>query len=395
MFGPPRRPRYLFHDTDSDPEEEDVEEHFMNDPGPFLNSRPAFRPPYPQDAGHETRAIPDNPEQIIRRFTEMMDGIGGRTTFGRSGPETLFGGPHRVQFHTLSNIGSNGGTGVRSFTFTTGSGRSPSGLGAGTEGEDPFQSTLRDFLGGVNPTPADPDTRQPPDFSRMLGHLMMTMFDPHTMHGDAVYSQEALDRIITNLMEANPQSNAPAPASEEAIATLPKKKLNEQMLGSELKGECTICIDDMAVGDEVVVLPCRHWFHEECVVLWLKQHNTCPICRAPIDGEAAGHPGGAAEAMQPESASAPSSSRAQARVRPRAERRGADQTGFSSRHPEYQQRPPSPPGYYGAPAQPPRPQSPPNRHRSGHGDRTRNNRGSSAGPLRWFMGQFGGGDRRT
>lgn len=111
---------------------------------------------------------------------------------------------------------------------------------------------------------------------------------PGAALGDAVYSQEALDRIITQLMEQNPQSNAPPPASEETIAKLPRKKLDEKMLGPELKGECTICIDEMNLGDEAIVLPCKHWFHEECVVLWLKEHNTCPICRAPIEGDAAG-----------------------------------------------------------------------------------------------------------
>lgn len=101
--------------------------------------------------------------------------------------------------------------------------------------------------------------------------------------GDAVYSQEALDRIITTLMEANPQSNAAPPASQAAIDRLEKKKVDDKMLGPEGKAECTICIDDLNKGDEVTVLPCSHWFHGECVTLWLKEHNTCPICRAPIE----------------------------------------------------------------------------------------------------------------
>ncbi|KAI1839923.1 hypothetical protein JX266_013871 [Neoarthrinium moseri] len=108
------------------------------------------------------------------------------------------------------------------------------------------------------------------------------MLGPGAVHGDAVCSQEGLDRIISQLMEQNPSSNAPPPVSEETIAKLPRVKLEEQILGPELKGGCTICIDEMKLGDEAVVLPCKHWFHDECVVLWLKEHNTCPICRALI-----------------------------------------------------------------------------------------------------------------
>jgi hypothetical protein len=54
-------------------------------------------------------------------------------------------------------------------------------------------------------------------------------------------------------------------------------------MGSEAKVDCTIGIDDTHLGDELTILPCKHWFHDECVVLWLKEHNTCPNCRAPIE----------------------------------------------------------------------------------------------------------------
>lgn len=111
------------------------------------------------------------------------------------------------------------------------------------------------------------------------------MVDPaNARHGDAVYSQEALDRIISNLMEANPQSNAAPPASENAIAKLERKKVDEELKAKEGgKAECTVCIDEVKVGEEVVVMPCKHWFHEACVTMWLKEHNTCPICRTPIE----------------------------------------------------------------------------------------------------------------
>lgn len=103
------------------------------------------------------------------------------------------------------------------------------------------------------------------------------------MAGDAVYSQEALDRIISNLMEANPQSNAAPPATDEALKNLERKPVSKEMLAHESKTECSICIDDINEGDMALFLPCKHWFHEDCVVMWLKEHNTCPICRTPIE----------------------------------------------------------------------------------------------------------------
>jgi hypothetical protein len=103
-----------------------------------------------------------------------------------------------------------------------------------------------------------------------------------------VYSQEALDRITSMLMEQHPTSNAPGPATQEALAHLGKKKVDKEMLGSDGKAECSVCMDDVQLDEEVSVLPCKHWFHEACVTAWLKEHNTCPICRTGVgeDGSA-------------------------------------------------------------------------------------------------------------
>lgn len=132
--------------------------------------------------------------------------------------------------------------------------------------------------------------RDPTDLLSSLQELLTFMVDPaNARHGDAVYSQEALDRIISGLMDANPQSNAAPPASEGAIANLEKRAMDETMIAKEGgKAECTVCIDEINVGDEVVFLPCKHWFHEACVTMWLKEHNTCPICRTPIEQNSGG-----------------------------------------------------------------------------------------------------------
>ncbi|KAL9102339.1 MAG: hypothetical protein Q9187_009136 [Circinaria calcarea] len=166
------------------------------------------------------------------------------------------------------------------------------------------------------PGPNGPQTReiQGDDFHRVLNLLMTSLGgavviegptpngapNPFTFltqllnptnarHGDVVYTQEALDRVITQLMEQHNASSAPGPASPAAIAALPKTKIDESMLGSDGKAECSVCMDNVSVGDEVTMLPCKHWFHGDCVGAWLKEHDTCPHCRqsiTPKDGDA-------------------------------------------------------------------------------------------------------------
>jgi E3 ubiquitin-protein ligase RNF115/126 len=123
--------------------------------------------------------------------------------------------------------------------------------------------------------------------------------------GDFVYSQEGLDRIVSQLMEQTATSNAPGPAPQADIENLPRKKVDEEMLGAEHKAECSICMDEVNIGEEVTVLPCKHWFHHQCVSAWLGEHDTCPHCRKSISK-------GQAEQANNASSGAQSSSGAQA-----------------------------------------------------------------------------------
>lgn len=260
------------------------------------------------DHGRPRPVDPSSEQEIFQRFQETIDMLTG----------IPFGPPTRRAPPPSGDPGAGGPGGMRTTTY-----RSPSGhtsftitTGAmplrGLNHDDGFDMyappphgpisgpreamlvtlrfnannpsrTFSNFMGGGG---VQPPRAQNPGLAGGLGDIFSLLLGPggpNAAHGDAVYTQEGLDRIITQLMEANPQSNAAPPASESAIEKLEKKKLDRQMMGDGAKVECTICIDEMHLGDEVTVLPCKHWFHGECVVLWLKEHNTCPICRAPIE----------------------------------------------------------------------------------------------------------------
>jgi len=119
--------------------------------------------------------------------------------------------------------------------------------------------------------------------------------------GDYVYNQEALDQIITQLME-NSNAHRPVPATEEIIEKLSKEVLMEK--SPFLQMDCAICKDQFKLGTEdpdeqvVITLPCKHPYHQSCILPWLKTNGTCPVCRhqlvpQPGSPETPPAPGGA------------------------------------------------------------------------------------------------------
>ncbi|KAM9979543.1 hypothetical protein ACTFIY_008803 [Dictyostelium cf. discoideum] len=47
-------------------------------------------------------------------------------------------------------------------------------------------------------------------------------------------------------------------------------------------GDCTICLCEFPIDTEALKLPCKHYFHHECLDSWLKTSAACPNCRYPL-----------------------------------------------------------------------------------------------------------------
>ncbi|CAL5205973.1 unnamed protein product [Lathyrus oleraceus] len=87
---------------------------------------------------------------------------------------------------------------------------------------------------------------------------------------------------VTELFEqlsANDQ-RGPPPASRSSIAAIPTVKIASKHLQSD--PSCPVCQDDFELGSEAKQMPCKHMFHSDCIVPWLVQHNTCPVCRQEL-----------------------------------------------------------------------------------------------------------------
>ncbi|KAG5631872.1 hypothetical protein H5410_003589, partial [Solanum commersonii] len=42
---------------------------------------------------------------------------------------------------------------------------------------------------------------------------------------------------------------------------------------------CPICMVEFGIDSKASQLPCKHFFHNDCIVTWLINNNTCPLCR--------------------------------------------------------------------------------------------------------------------
>lgn len=100
-------------------------------------------------------------------------------------------------------------------------------------------------------------------------------------------------------------SSRPIPATEEILSGLPRVTLsagcqwmfiplwchcsNSDLflipLAPLLQKDCAVCKDQFELDTDdpaeqvVVTLPCKHPFHEPCIIPWLKSSGTCPVCR--------------------------------------------------------------------------------------------------------------------
>lgn len=78
-------------------------------------------------------------------------------------------------------------------------------------------------------------------------------------------------------------------AKGDTISKLPVVKIENKHCkknGNQMEPPtCTVCCENIALGMKGMFMPCGHIYHPDCLLPWLKEHNTCPVCRFELPTE--------------------------------------------------------------------------------------------------------------
>lgn len=113
--------------------------------------------------------------------------------------------------------------------------------------------------------------------------------DYHTAHGELLVTPSASHgRSHGEAAERSPRREmyVTACAARSLGAATDNFSLSASpYIAPLLEKDCAVCKEQFQLGTEdpdeqvVVTLPCKHPFHEPCIMPWLKSSGTCPVCR--------------------------------------------------------------------------------------------------------------------
>lgn len=97
-------------------------------------------------------------------------------------------------------------------------------------------------------------------------------------NGGDYFIGPGLEELFEHL-SAN-ERRGPPPAPRSSIDAMPTVKISHKHLRSD--SHCAVCMEKFELGSEARQMPCNHLYHSDCIIPWLVQHNTCPVCRQEL-----------------------------------------------------------------------------------------------------------------
>lgn len=85
------------------------------------------------------------------------------------------------------------------------------------------------------------------------------------------------DEIFGRVLGNSSSTRWPETVEELPVVNLTAEELEERGLVV-----CAICREKLSSNERLSELPCRHFYHKDCISSWLTNRNTCPLCRHSV-----------------------------------------------------------------------------------------------------------------
>ena len=99
-----------------------------------------------------------------------------------------------------------------------------------------------------------------------------------------IYKQEF---NLNQFYNENKQTLRSSPLGSKDLAVLKDvctiKMIEKEENQEEMDNMCSICYSDFRKNENVIKMPqCEHLYHYHCIEPWLKQKNSCAMCKADV-----------------------------------------------------------------------------------------------------------------
>nr|QOE77906.1 E3 ubiquitin-protein ligase [Coptis chinensis] len=121
-----------------------------------------------------------------------------------------------------------------------------------------------------------------------LDYETLRALDSDNASNTTSMSEEEINALpVHNYKVAGPQSDGASRQQVSSSSSIVEYKQKNQDItredgnvkSSEDELTCSVCLEQVNVGELIRSLPCLHQFHANCIDPWLRQQGTCPVCK--------------------------------------------------------------------------------------------------------------------
>jgi hypothetical protein len=104
--------------------------------------------------------------------------------------------------------------------------------------------------------------------------------DPLMILFEELLIRQSLRRVFLNIIDRQQDIN-----NEESspLDSQIKDSLVTRLCTENSEESCGICMEKYITGKVITYLPCKHFFHKDCIDEWFKIKSSCPLCRDELN----------------------------------------------------------------------------------------------------------------